>query len=47
MSFRTLRDEVIHLNSSIFKRDAKKSASGTQIVEKYCIENWEYTAVQR
>jgi len=31
MGFRTLRDEVIHLNSSPFKGDAKQSASGTEI----------------
>jgi len=31
MGFRTLRDEVIHLNSTPFEGDAKKSASGTEI----------------
>ena len=31
MGFRTLLDEVIHLDSTLFKRDAKKSAFGTEI----------------
>jgi hypothetical protein len=31
MGFLTIWDGVIHLNSSLFKRNAKKSASGTEI----------------
>ena len=31
MGFRSLRDEVIHLNSTCFEENAKKSASGTEI----------------
>jgi len=31
MGFRTLRNEVIHFNSTCFEGGAKKSASGTEI----------------
>ena len=31
MGFRSLRDEVIHLNSTPVEGDAKKSASGMEI----------------